>query len=396
VPSKSTQKRPRGWEAYYYKPTSLVCKPKAHKNRIKSEKKVLRNESVNPLVSIIIPTFNHENFIGRAIESALAQTYKPIEIIVVNDGSQDKTESEVSRFLKFGIKFVNQNNEGVSAAVNNGFRIATGDYIAFQSGDDCSRPERIATQIKALRDQKVATVFSAVELIDESGTPLRSKSWATGLFETFQGDRSAVLRKLFCDGNFLNASSALISREALETVREPMSGNLFNPHLLQLQDFDLWCRLVSKFDLVILKEPLVYYRILNNHRNLSAPKVSAHRRAENERLMMFRNFFDPIDDQLFRTAFGELLTNRNFTTPQERKVEEALLFLSSKFAPLAAIGVENAHQLIANGVPEHYSGVLKQQLECVLSERDIFFRQQGYFSKVLSRLKRAVRKIKKS
>ena len=105
-----------------------------------------------PLVSIIIPVYNGSNYLAEAIDSALAQTYKNIEIIVVNDGSNDNGETEKIA-LSYGnkIKYFYKENGGVSTALNYGIRQMKGEYFSWLSHDDKYQPQKIETQIEFLR-----------------------------------------------------------------------------------------------------------------------------------------------------------------------------------------------------------------------------------------------------
>ena len=102
---------------------------------------------MNAKVSVIIPNYNYARFIGEAIESVLAQTYQPLEIIVVDDAS---TDDSIKVIESFGdkVKLIRQENGGVGKARNTGARNAGGDFLAFLDADDIWLPEKIEKQIK--------------------------------------------------------------------------------------------------------------------------------------------------------------------------------------------------------------------------------------------------------
>src|SRR5215212_11526906 len=101
---------------------------------------------MNPLVSVVIPTYNRRRLVVEAVESALAQTYRPLEILVVDDGSTDGTEAELHRFGS-AVRYLKQPNQGAAAARNRGIRAATGELVAFLDSDDLWAPAKIEKQV---------------------------------------------------------------------------------------------------------------------------------------------------------------------------------------------------------------------------------------------------------
>ena len=107
---------------------------------------------MNPKVSIIIPVYNGANYVKEAIDSALSQTYDNIEIIVVNDGSNDNGETEKIIFsYQDKVKYISKKNGGVSSALNAGIRAMTGEYFSWLSHDDMYSPEKVSSQIALLK-----------------------------------------------------------------------------------------------------------------------------------------------------------------------------------------------------------------------------------------------------
>lgn len=122
-----------------------------------------------PRVSIIIPTFNCMAFLGSAIDSVLAQTYTDYEIIVVDDGSTDKTRERIAEYAD-KIKYFHQLNQGVSAARNLALTHATGEFIAYLDADDMWQPGKLEAQVSYLDSHKqCGMVHTEVSVIDEDG-----------------------------------------------------------------------------------------------------------------------------------------------------------------------------------------------------------------------------------
>lgn len=111
-------------------------------------------KNINPLVSILIPTFNSSRFISETINSVLAQTYKPLEIVVVDDGSSDNTIDILESYTSSGIKIYNQANSGAAKARNKAFDLSNGEYILYLDADDLICPEHIENLMFSLMGQK--------------------------------------------------------------------------------------------------------------------------------------------------------------------------------------------------------------------------------------------------
>jgi len=134
-----------------------------------------------PLVSIIMPAYNSAQFIGKAVESALQQTYPRCELIVINDGSTDETR-EVLRPFMGRIRYIDQERRGASAARNTGLAAASGEFIAFLDADDLL-PRRAMEQRLARFAQvpSAAVVCSGWQIVDTGGRPIADvKPWVEG------------------------------------------------------------------------------------------------------------------------------------------------------------------------------------------------------------------------
>jgi len=133
----------------------------------------------NPTVSVIIPAYNQANFIGKAIESVLRQTYQDFEIIVIDDGSTDNTEEITRGFKDKRVKYIKKykKNRGISVARNIGIKTARGKYIALLDSDDEWLPEKLDKQINILQSEspEVGVVYSNLCYIDENGNNMNRK-----------------------------------------------------------------------------------------------------------------------------------------------------------------------------------------------------------------------------
>ena len=111
------------------------------------------------MISVVLPSYNRAHILPRAIESILGQTYKDIELIIVDDGSSDNTAEVVGSFSDSRIVYVRQENAGACAARNNGIAHARGDYIAFQDSDDIWHQDKLEKQLATLQNTGADIVF---------------------------------------------------------------------------------------------------------------------------------------------------------------------------------------------------------------------------------------------
>jgi tetratricopeptide (TPR) repeat protein len=179
-------------------------------------------------VSVIIPAYNQGCYLVSAIESVLAQTYQDFEIVVVDDGSTDNTAEVAQRYSDPRVRYVYQENRGLSAARNTGIRHSAGEFLSFLDSDDLFLPEKLELLTAVLDDRSdVGFVAGQAQPIDEQGKPT-GKLFATPLPENG--------RELL-NGNPLHVGSVLLRREWQERV------GFFDESLRSYEDWDMWLRL---------------------------------------------------------------------------------------------------------------------------------------------------------
>ncbi|MEP0871647.1 glycosyltransferase [Trichocoleus desertorum AS-A10] len=215
-----------------------------------------------PLVSIIIPVYNGEKTIQETINSVLAQTFSDFELIVINDGSQDKTLEVVSEIQDPRIKVFSYPNAGLSATRNRGISHSQGQFIAFLDADDLWTADKIEAQLKALQDNPEAGLaYSWSDFVDESSQFLH-----IGRRLTWDGD---VHRKILVINFLEHGSNPLIRREALKVI-----GN-FDESLSAAEDWDMWIRLAAKYSFVVVPVPQILYRVSANSLSTNIDKLEA-------------------------------------------------------------------------------------------------------------------------
>lgn len=211
----------------------------------------LKNPTVTdeiPRVSVVIPTYNRVKWISKAIDSALAQTYTDLEIIVVDDGSTDQTRQLIGNYGD-GVRYIYQTNAGVSAARNRGIREARGEWIAFLDSDDEWLPEKLQSQLD-LADRYPQIVMVASNVHIDDGT--NKLSFLDIREQIFKDETERVIYNPLlsvCKLAFF-PSSLLIKKSALSRA------GMFDENLTLYEDRDLACRVALLGPLGVLARPL--------------------------------------------------------------------------------------------------------------------------------------------
>ena len=218
----------------------------------------------NPKVTIVIPVYNGANYLKCAIDSALKQTYKNLEILVVNDGSSDNGATErVARSYGDKIRYVYKENGGVSTALNLAIEKMTGEYFSWLSHDDTYESNKIETEINYLKDKnllyKKTIVYSDYYLIDVRGKVL-SKA-IKNHEELLEKPEYALLK-----GN-INGLSLLIPKTAFD------EHGGFDANLKATQDYELWRKMARTYEFVHIPELLVSTRSHAKQVTNTSPKV---------------------------------------------------------------------------------------------------------------------------
>ncbi|MFZ5997680.1 MAG: glycosyltransferase family 2 protein [Nitrospirota bacterium] len=192
--------------------------------------------STTPKVSVIIPVYNRVHCITDALESVLQQTYRNIEIIVIDDGSTDATR-EVLAPYRHKITYIYQDNAGPARARNNGIMRSSGAFIAFLDSDDLWSPEKIEQQVKAFMEDPQLGIVATNVMIRYPGNDV-----PTG----FEAMDTATIRERFLDEFLMVTSSVMIRKACLEEV------GLFNESLYYAEDLDLFYRVARRYHARIL------------------------------------------------------------------------------------------------------------------------------------------------
>ncbi|MBN3961331.1 glycosyltransferase [Nostoc sp. NMS8] len=204
-----------------------------------------------PKISVIIPAYNSEKTIKQTIQSVLNQTFTNLELIVINDGSQDSTLEIITQFQDLRIKVFSYANAGGNVSRNRGLNHAVGEFVSFLDADDLWTPDKLQSQLKALQGNVTAKVaYGWTDYIDINGKFLLS-----GKRINLNGN---IYEELLLNNFLENGSNPLICKKSLITL-----GG-FDESLNAAQDWDMWLRLASKFDFICVPSVQILYRLSAN------------------------------------------------------------------------------------------------------------------------------------
>ena len=206
-----------------------------------------------PRVSVVIPAYNAEPFIERTLDSVLAQGVADLEVIVVDDGSEDRTRELVAA-RGAPVTLVQGPRRGVSLARNAGVHLARGEYVAFLDHDDLWEPGKLSRQVAVLgADPQAALVFTQATLVQGAR--------ATRVFPVIP-DPPAFLARAYenlVHENYIPMSSVMVRRAALSGLD---GSGPFDPRLHLAEDWELWLRIAERHRLAFIPEPLTRYLIV--------------------------------------------------------------------------------------------------------------------------------------
>ncbi|HSB70234.1 MAG TPA: glycosyltransferase [Candidatus Methylomirabilis sp.] len=210
-----------------------------------------------PMVSVVIPTHNYAGFVREAIDSVLAQTYRDVEVVVVDDGSTDDTAAVLDAYGA-RIRRIHQEQRGLPAARNAGIRASRGRLVGFLDSDDLWCAEKLGHQVPVLESTPSAgMVYCDTELFEDAAGTSLGRHGATVPHVSGQVLPALVL------GNFILSPTPLVRREVLERV------GLFDERLKSSEDWDLWLRIACGHEIAYVDRVLTRYRFhgRNMHKN---------------------------------------------------------------------------------------------------------------------------------
>lgn len=233
---------------------------------------------MNPLISVIIPTYNCGKYIREALEGVFNQTYKNYEVLVIDDGSTDNTK-EVLKEYEQKIKYFYQENKGLSITRNRGIKEAQGELIALLDSDDIWLPEKLELQTDLiLKNDKTGMVFCGCYMVDEIGKIIRKMPQKKYSCKSKFFDALLITNIVIGSG-----ATPLVRRQCFEKI------GLFDEKLKSAEDWDMWLRILRFYDIKSIELPLAKVRMRPD--SISAPS-NAGLMLENELKVCNKNFSD--------------------------------------------------------------------------------------------------------
>jgi glycosyltransferase involved in cell wall biosynthesis len=204
-----------------------------------------------PQISVVIPAYNAERTIVETIQSVQQQTFQDFELIVINDGSKDRTLEVLQTIKDERLKIFSYENGGLPTARNRGISQATGEFIAFLDADDLWTEDKLELQLAVLKQHPEAGVaysWTCFMNVDEQG---KASAFYPSSPYSFEGN---VYDKLLI-GDFIHSgSNTLIRRQAIDSAGE------FDPALKSCEDWDYWLRLAARWHFVVVPKHQILYR----------------------------------------------------------------------------------------------------------------------------------------
>ena len=281
------------------------------------------------MISVIMPSYNHQKYVGKAIESVLTQTYQEFEFLIVDDSSFDNSAEVIRGFNDPRMRtFFAKKRMGAVGSLQFLLSMVKGDYVALLNSDDYWADTKLEEQVAYIQENpQIDICFTQALMIDANGNLIKDRVFnSADLFLQKNRSKTQWVRYFWDHGNCLCHPSILVKRECYAIP------GLFNVSLRQLPDFYAWVRLVQKHSVYIIQKPLVYHRRLSGRiENTSARSHSNSVRMKNEYAWIMNDMITRIDDLEFIDAFSDLFVRK--------KAQEKMELVCERFFLLSSRGV---------------------------------------------------------
>jgi glycosyltransferase involved in cell wall biosynthesis len=221
-----------------------------------------------PRVSVVIPTYNRANLIGESIRSVLDQTYRDFELIIVDDGSADNTKEVIESIKDPRIRYIYQENRGVSAALNAGIKISTGEFYAGLGSDDLWLPQNLELKVERLDSRPdIALVCSDAYIFDDQTGDIIARFWHSydSSFNLEEAMKNPF-RQMLSWGCFIAGQASVVRRYVFDEVG-------YFDESLPIEDWDMFVRIVQRFPVDFIDIPLIKGRRHSGNLQMNTEKM---------------------------------------------------------------------------------------------------------------------------
>lgn len=261
---------------------------------MKSNKNSSIVRTTRPLVSILIPTYNRADYLGEAIDSALSQTYKDIEIVVHDDASTDDTPLLLKKYSDKRLRIIRtEDNHGMLGGWNYIVGLARGQYIKFLASDDLLDPDCVRLLVGAALAHRTASIITCQrKFIDETGNVIKKMGFAKKDIVANGVDHAHWILTTLRENKIGEPSAVLYPTKLVKSAGE------YDPSFSQFADFEYWIRLLQFGDLVYVNKPLCSFR---THTGSNTSKAILDGRFITEIFALLSKYYD---NPNFANAFG--------------------------------------------------------------------------------------------
>lgn len=262
-----------------------------------------------PLVSVIVPCYNHEKYVEKTIESIINQTYKNIELIVIDDGSKDNSPNILEKLSRqYNFYYEHQQNIGLPATLNKMIKMAKGKYISLIASDDVKTLDKIEVLVKEFEDlsDDYAVVCGGAKFIDDNGKEIAlhvngqeyrsAPDVHTCMRSNFDYEKDFGEYVTLLKGNYIPVMSTLIKKEVLFKV------GLYEENI-RIEDWNMWLKLARTYKMKYINKTVAYYRW---HENNSVKTMG------DKLLLDLMKIFEREKDFSYLTGHGEVWEQRYY------------------------------------------------------------------------------------
>jgi glycosyltransferase involved in cell wall biosynthesis len=236
-----------------------------------------------PLVSVVIPSYNHEKFISQTIESVLGQDFDDLELIIVDDASTDASRHIIQKYAAEDARvrvILHETNCGIAKTMNDGIAIAQGKFLAQTASDDVWMKDKLSKQLAVLESNEDLIVWTEAQVIDEGGQSVGSSfsELARSVSKKKSGD---IFEELLPQADYIFGSTLLYKRANLGTI-------LYDERLIYANDWKFYLDLAAKYEFCYIQEPLAQYR--RHAENTSKGPENRKMRLADQDLILLREY----------------------------------------------------------------------------------------------------------